>query len=171
VFTFTYEIFGHSAVYIGEGDRHQKSFDGDEGLKHEYEFAAWAAGELSDGERRFCHFSALVYPSEQWRDEFFTNDPYAYAGGVIACFAVTTLVFVIYDFLVQQRQAKVMHSAKRTHAIVNSLFPENVRDRLMNEVQNDNQKDQKTSFLNNGKIQGKDMSSEAIFGSKPIADL
>jgi hypothetical protein len=40
-------------------------------------------------------------------------------------------MFTTYDCLVQRRQEKVMESALRTNAIVSSLFPKEVRDRLL----------------------------------------
>lgn len=70
-----------------------------------------------------------------------------------------------------------MASAKRTNAIVASLFPSNVRDRLLDAAADDeegkqkktdwNTKAFKTKEFNSGDLKG----SEAIFGSKPIADL
>ena len=38
---------------------------------------------------------------------------------------------MIYDCLVERRQALVLSAARRSNQIVNSLFPENVRDRLL----------------------------------------
>jgi hypothetical protein len=46
---------------------------------------------------------------------------------------LTTMVFVVYDCLVERRQTTVMTTATRSNAIVDSLFPANVRDRLMAE--------------------------------------
>jgi len=40
------------------------------------------------------------------------------------------MVFVFYDCLVERRQKKVYSSAVKNNAIVSSLFPKNVRDRL-----------------------------------------
>ncbi len=42
-----------------------------------------------------------------------------------------SLCFLGYDLVVRRRQAKLAESAKKSLAIVNSLFPANVRDRLM----------------------------------------
>ena len=40
-------------------------------------------------------------------------------------------MFLLYDQLVEQRQSLVMAQAAHTTAIVSSLFPKNVRDRLL----------------------------------------
>ena len=50
-----------------------------------------------------------------------------------------TLVFSIYDCAVQRRQAKVMATATRTRAIVSSIFPKNVQDRLLQEAEEQQQ--------------------------------
>lgn len=42
-----------------------------------------------------------------------------------------TICFLAYDLVVRRQQAKLAQSAKRSLAIVNSLFPANVRDRLL----------------------------------------
>lgn len=41
------------------------------------------------------------------------------------------MCFLAYDFVVRRKQAKLAQSAKKSLAIVNSLFPATVRDRLM----------------------------------------
>ncbi|CAB9505204.1 Receptor-type guanylate cyclase gcy [Seminavis robusta] len=188
---FTYEIFGHKAVFMGNGDNHEKRLDKDH-LEVTFEFSPETALE-KDSIHKFCHYYAHIFPSEQWRSQFFTSRPYAYASGVVLCFVVTTIVFMMYDCLVQNRQKKVMKSAKRTNAIVNSLFPANVRDRLLEGIENDSKKGDDKDDEGNPKSRvswsdpsmafmqqqrNSDMankapacSSEAIFGSKPIADL
>lgn len=93
---------------------------------------------------------------------------------------------------VQRRQKKVMNTAKRTNAIVKSLFPANVRDRMMKDAEE--QLDQKLaakkkgvktlgaapknqlkSFLSddnkNKDGKGVDHDGNITFDSKPIADL
>jgi class 3 adenylate cyclase len=52
-------------------------------------------------------------------------------------------MFVAYDRLVERRQKIVLKKAKQSSAIVSSLFPKNVRDRLMKE----NEVDKKRNFL------------------------
>lgn len=175
--TFTYEIFGNKAVYLGEGNLHDKRVD-DDPLVGMFEFSPDATLGEVEGKIEFCHYYANVYPSQEWREQFSTYAPYLYAATVFGCFFLTALGFLLYDLLVQRRQAKVMKSAARTNKIVASLFPENVRDRLMEEADLENRKtDPGGGFLNNCEkkdgslFNGELTSSEAIFGSKPIADL
>jgi hypothetical protein len=175
--TFTYEIFGRKSVYLGEGNLHDTSLDADH-LEDTFEFSPETAFD-KDGVHEFCHYYAHIYPSPQWRDPFFTNTPYYYAIAVFCCFIVTAVGFLFYDILVQRRQAMVMRSAAKTNAIVTSLFPANVRDRLLDDAEAEMKKtNEKTAsaagvFLNNGTAKGglDDYTSASIFGSKPIADL
>lgn len=173
--TFTYEIFGHKAVYIGEGNLHDTRVD-DDPLVDVFEFSPDATLGEVEGEIEFCHYYANVYPSKEWREQFYSDDPYLYAAVVLSCFLVTAFGFLLYDCLVQRRQAKVMKSAARTDKIVASLFPENVRDRLLKEADHEEHKTRSANFLNssekrNGPLFSGESTSETIFGSKPIADL
>jgi hypothetical protein len=45
------------------------------------------------------------------------------------------MVFVFYDHLAEMRHNKVMMTAKRTNAIAASLFPSNVRDRMLKDAE------------------------------------
>ncbi|CAB9515308.1 Receptor-type guanylate cyclase gcy [Seminavis robusta] len=169
--TYSYLVSGHEAEFIGSGDHatHNRH------MAREFHIAPFALLEETEDET-YCQYSAKVYPSEEWSAKFFTNQPVQYAAAIVACFVVTSIVFILYDCLVQKRQAKVMDSATRTHAIVSSLYPSTVRDRLMEEVQ---AKEAKTKTRRKFEDDSASMSlagspcetSETIFGSKPIADL
>jgi len=52
-----------------------------------------------------------------------------FAGAFVA--NLGALLFVLYDTVVKRRQARLINTAEKSLAIVNSLFPETVRDRLM----------------------------------------
>ena len=75
-----------------------------------------------------------------------------------------------YDRLVERRQRILMEKAKRTHQIVASLFPKNIRDQILS---NDGElrggllgaKNNLKSFVNNGS------DDQQLFGQMPIADL
>lgn len=45
----------------------------------------------------------------------------------------TSIVFLLYDTMIEKRQRKVMLSATRSSAIVSSLFPSTIRGRLYQE--------------------------------------
>jgi len=98
---------------------------------------------------------------------------------VAMVFVFTAFMFLIYDRLVERRQHVVLNRAATSTAIVSSLFPKNVRERLMQDNQKERKRKDKQggllaaphhrlkSFLTNsgGEGEAKD------FGLQPIADL
>ena len=50
---------------------------------------------------------------------------------IAAVFAFAVLVFVLYDMMVERRQKKILDTAKKSTAIVSSIFPKKVRDQLL----------------------------------------
>jgi hypothetical protein len=53
---------------------------------------------------------------------YVTTDPVIFTVAVLI-FVFTSLVFLLYDRLVERRQKKVMSTAVQSSAIVSSLFP------------------------------------------------
>jgi hypothetical protein len=54
---------------------------------------------------------------------------------VAAIFLVVAITLCLYDSYVQGRNAIVIEAAVRSHAILNNLFPKNVRERLIREME------------------------------------
>lgn len=148
---FTYRINGPEAIYIGKGDQHDPEYDH---LLHVTEFSP----RLKDQDKTSafadasCEYSFFIYPSDEFHEEYTSNRPALLAGAVVAVFIFTSIVFFIYDYLVQQRQTKVMDSAKRSNAIVSSLFPADIRDRIFRN--GDIKKAKKSSKKKQGKKGG-----------------
>ena len=76
--------------------------------------------------------SQHVYPSATFQAAYATNRPAIYTSVLVIAFGMTAVLLFVYDWLVTRRQDKTMASALRTDRLVASLFPEAVRDRLMN---------------------------------------
>jgi class 3 adenylate cyclase len=51
---------------------------------------------------------------------------------VSGCFLILLVTFLVYDYMVEKRQAIVVNIATKSSAIVDGLFPEQVRDRMLN---------------------------------------
>jgi hypothetical protein len=77
-----------------------------------------------------CPFSLSLYPSKAMEDDYKSRDPGVFTIIVVLIFALTSVAFLMYDHLVERRQKKVLSSAIQSSAIVSSLFPSTVRDRL-----------------------------------------
>ena len=117
----TYQINGPKVYFLGYGDHHDKSYDYLEETTMLTEFAY-----VKD-----CQYSFHVYPSSTFEKAYLGREPLTYTVAIVAAFLVTALVFIIYDCFVERRQLFVLAAARRSNQIVNSLFPENVRDRLL----------------------------------------
>ena len=174
---------GPNVQYLGHGDFHDQKyedimihakftmeeaenigFEEEEGLHHEEH-----DHEEGHAQHMEVEFELRIYPSEKLQSKFHTNKPVAYTAVVVGIFAVTSFMFLLYDVLVQRRQRRVMTSAIRSNAIVSSLFPEQVKNRLMNEGRATTivAKGQAASF-----VDGKFVQPEASnCSSRPIADL
>jgi len=122
--TQSYLIDGPVVNYLGPDDFHDDQYD-------KYGIDASFNPFASEME---CVHTLHFYPTEDFEDPFRDSKPIKYTIGAIAIFAVTAFVFIIYDCLVENRQTKVLTTAEKSSAIVSSLFPANVRDRLMDDA-------------------------------------
>ena len=136
--TFTYLVHGPDAYYIGEGALHDRTFDADR-----ISFDLWESTDpnfLTDPYH--CRFSVDVYPTRAFRDSHVSKTPKVFAVVIAGTFLLMIAVFVIYDLIVQRRNRVLVLNAARSNAIVTSLFPKNIRDRMVaqEETEGDNRK-------------------------------
>ncbi|KAG7342014.1 family 3 adenylate cyclase [Nitzschia inconspicua] len=85
-----------------------------------------------------CTYSMNTYPTVEFEQSYHTTQPIWFTTMIASIFLCTAMVFLVYDILVQKRQKKLMSSAKRSNAIVSSLFPKEVQEKLMNQVDGEN---------------------------------
>jgi hypothetical protein len=104
-----------------------------------------------------------VYPSPAFRASYETNHPAVYTSVVVLAFIVKAILLIIYDRMITRRQEKTMDTAIRTSNLVSSMFPENVRDRLMEDALQDEGK--KSALDGKGDLIG------GGFKTRPIADF
>eukprot|EP00980_Cylindrotheca_fusiformis_P000323 scaffold78_cov96-Cylindrotheca_fusiformis.AAC.2 len=71
-----------------------------------------------------------LYPTEELEKTYRTSNPKLYSAVMIAIFAFTSIVFLLYDFFVGRRQRKFMDRIARQDQIVSNVFPGVIRDRL-----------------------------------------
>ena len=62
-------------------------------------------------------------------------------------FFLTSMVFVMYDWLVYKMKKKVVANAQRSTAVINSLFPKEVQDRMFKAVEERRSKAQAPKLL------------------------
>jgi hypothetical protein len=153
----TYALNGPVSSFLGYGDLHDKSFDD---FVHSVQLEAYET--LVDG---VCLHELKVYPSATLRASYETNKSAVYTSVVALAFVVTAFLLIIYDKMITRRQDKTMSSAIRTSNLVSSMFPEAVRDRLMEDAL---QNEGKTSVFD---AKSNPSSLGGGFKTRPIADF
>ncbi len=133
---YTFKVIGSEVVFLGVGDLHDTSFDSLEVSSTVDNFLkllrtiAPRGGSQALSSNWGCTYQIKVYPSTDMQSRYLTSKPWVETSIVVFSFVFTSLIFLLYDFIVRRLQAKVINSAKRSEAIVSSLFPAVVRDRL-----------------------------------------
>lgn len=80
---------------------------------------------------RDCYYTLSIYPSDVFADDFPTATPWILVAAVAGVMLFAIVMFIVYDYLVERRQTLVLRKAIQSSAIVSSLFPKDVGDRLM----------------------------------------
>jgi hypothetical protein len=132
--SFSYKLMGPDVQYLGVGDRHDSIYDslsvGSTVIdlnSFTQRISKYTGAPIN---KDYCPYMLRVYPSDEMKSEFTTQDAIIFMISVLLVFAFTSLVFLLYDWRVERRQHRVMSTALRSSAIVSSLFPSAVRDQL-----------------------------------------
>ena len=133
---FTYRIDGGAATFVGLEDMHEVGYDE---YRVSAEYRAFEEGSDSqrysgasvDSETQSGAYRISVYPSKDLEEEYTSAEPWIYAAGIMALMLVAIFIFLAYDWYVERRQNKVQGVAEKSDAIITSLFPEKVRNQLM----------------------------------------
>lgn len=86
---------------------------------------------------------------------------------------MVALVFAVYDYLVNERNKKVVENAARSNAIVTQLFPGNLREQIVarKEAEMQLKKGNKSSNFLKSFVEGKQNYSLTDTSTKPVAEL
>jgi hypothetical protein len=188
--SFTYLLNGPEAIFVGMGKQHESKYDE---YVRTYSFAENALYDGNDTTRAHCEFTISVVPTQTFEETYFTSGPLIFAIVVVMTFLFTTFVFAVYDWMVYRRQKKLLSTAERTSAIVSSLFPKDVHDRIMADADEKVRQEQQAAaaqsskgfrgpssaknrlkgFLDGANHEEEDVETDgiSIFKTKPIADL
>ena len=186
--TFTYTLNGPTASYVGQGDLHDTAYDN---MVYVADVTPFITSDSTRGEA-ICSYTVDIYPSKSLESQYQSPLPGIYMGVMFLVFICAAVIFLTYDYLVQKRQREAMNSAARSNAIVSSLFPAEIRDRLFKGEEQDAQDNTKTdkkllptlheapqkfrlkNYLNEEEIPNakkESVKNGADDDSKPIADL
>ena len=173
--TFTYEIRGSQAIFVGKGNL----------ANLEYEDVSISV-DLDESEiiiepntialtlnQDVCKYTLRIYPTQEGDDYHNNFFPLMITLTVAAVFFMTATVFYFYDVMVEKRQQVVLDTAQRSTAIVSSIFPKNIRDQLLQAPVQGNAT--KLRFLADTRRQDPESGITSInnvdMSSGPIADL
>eukprot|EP00980_Cylindrotheca_fusiformis_P027750 scaffold22552_cov122-Cylindrotheca_fusiformis.AAC.1 len=124
----SFSIDASGAVFLGQFDAHDTQYD-DHLLSRVILDSDLNADRLPEG--HCVHKLTLdLYPTQELEEIFNTSKPTAYTSVVLAIFAFTSLVFLLYDYFVGRRQRKFMDRILKQDQIVSNVFPTAIRDRL-----------------------------------------
>ena len=132
-----------------------------------------------------CLFYLHVYPSREFEEQYESSNPVHATTMLVFAFAFMITAFLMFDCFVVRRNRKLLIAMTRTNAIVSSLFPSNVRDRIFAQAQNEsdekkalNGKSRLKTFLSSGSDENDEMNDggangndQYMYKTKPIADL
>ena len=124
---FSYKLSGDTVTLLGEGDLHDTKYD-----KYGRHVKA-NLGQRVDIEvakEDFIAYALHIYPSNEFEAQYVTNKSRIIVVGVVLIFLFTSVLFGLYDYLVESRQQRTARLARQTGHIVDSMFPAAFRDRL-----------------------------------------
>eukprot|EP00980_Cylindrotheca_fusiformis_P001073 scaffold295_cov96-Cylindrotheca_fusiformis.AAC.3 len=155
----SYSIDTSGAVFLGMLDAHNPKYD-DLVVSRVVVDVNIDEGKLPDG---VCVPTVTLdlYPTEELEETFHTSKPKIYTVAVVAIFAFTSLVFLLYDHFVGKRQRKFMDRVVRQDQIVCNVFPTAIRNRLYGREKEGSQLDNLLDPLGGGDGTG----------GAPLADL
>ena len=174
---YTYNIEGKKALFLGEGDLHDRSYSS---MAFESPFNTYEKDGIDAAANGACLFSVSVYPTSDFEESYKSFGPIGFTLIVGLVFALMIVAFVAYDNIQRRRNTKVISNAARSNALLTSLFPGTVRDRLL-ETEDEKKRERKglldnRSNFKTNKLQLKsfldgDHQGEHEAGVKPVADL
>jgi hypothetical protein len=113
--TFTYQINCREVVYLGVGDRHDSKYDYLETSSSINDLRGDRSSTgrpLDDSDE--CKYKLRIYPSHAMESDFRTSNPVIFTSAAVVIFAFTSLIFIVYDCLVERRQKKIMKKGTTT---------------------------------------------------------
>jgi hypothetical protein len=134
---FSFLVRGDQVTFLGSGDLHENIPD-----VGEMEFVSSSYEQFDDiikslaeiyptAKEIMCSYRVYTFPTVDFHTSNLTNRPPIIQALVGLVFLFTVCVFLGYDCMVERRQRRVLAAAQRTNALVSSLFPQAVRDRLV----------------------------------------
>eukprot|EP00934_Nitzschia_sp_Nitz4_P004265 Nitzschia sp. Nitz4//scaffold214_size40253//25810//26632//NITZ4_007590-RA/size40253-processed-gene-0.73-mRNA-1//1//CDS//3329542108//4255//frame0 len=137
---FTYTQQGSVAHYEGPGDMHNPSYDH---IGNSIDLTDYIIGQSTPLTMSFTavnlditylNYTLTVYPTDAYRNHYVTNQALIDALLVGFLFLFCFVAFGLYDCCIQRCQQIVMERAVKTTAVLGSLYPDTVREQIINDT-------------------------------------
>jgi len=155
----TWKMKGSIASFMGVGDHHDRNYDAYDHVVKLTPFLTMTEANTPG----YCEYEIHTYPSSELEKTYESNAPAVYTVVMVLLFVAFGACFLVYDYLVDKRQREAMDNAARSDAIISSLFPAEIRDRLFKGEELE--PDKKAKLLENHK----EMKKEELLQSTPAA--
>ncbi|GAX23164.1 hypothetical protein FisN_33Lh057 [Fistulifera solaris] len=178
--SFTYTVEGKSVNYVGIGDMHDACYDHMETIIPFYQVTDDFTEDELTAVKGHCLYYLHVYPSKEFENRYSSSNAVQTTTMLVFAFIFMITAFLMFDTFVIRRNHKLLIAMTRTNAIVSSMFPSNVRDRIFAQAKNEseekkalNGKSRLKTFLSSGNDDNEmdDENDEYMYKTKPIADL
>jgi hypothetical protein len=164
--SFTYQIDGNTATYLGPADFHDPKYDYLSRSSAMFELNSYRIKESGYAglpvDQDLCQYTFHVYASETMENQYRTNTGIIFAVSAFAFIMVPFIIFIIYDRKMSRQRDLIMNDAQQSDAIISSIFPANVRRKVKQQQQ------QRTNSITLNKTGDH---SVTMKDSMPIADL
>ena len=191
--SFSYQLDGSYAKYLGVGDFHDPKYDSMMVKSDIWDLKSYRVDESKYTglplDTSTCIFTFKIYPSDEMKartyktstgcscnqlivmigctspllstmihySEFETNNGIVFSVSAIGFIIFPFLLFLVYDRIVSRQHKVIVKSAQVSNAIISSLFPASVRDKIKLEAKRKD--DESAHFL------------DSATDSAPIAEL
>jgi hypothetical protein len=171
----TLQVRGTEVILISsEADLHDPKFDSWEVNS----LFSWGISSHSgdiDAEpeslrRIHCLYSHSIYPTQEFEDVYLTKNPMSLAAGATVLCLFTLALVLAYGNARTKQQKRIEASAEHDNAIITSLYPAQVRERML-KVNDGGGSGNRLGSTKVGFDIDEDGEVEKLLLTKPIADL
>ena len=132
---FTYRLDGPDTTLLGRGDYHDLKYDF---MEQHSLIGKLGAYRIRDStytgpplDEQHCPITFKIYPSADTESATKSNGPIIYSCATVLICLFSAVIFLVYDRYQERRQRKLAESAQKNQAIVSSLFPAFVREKIV----------------------------------------
>jgi Adenylate and Guanylate cyclase catalytic domain len=156
----SFEISGMTVTYIGSI---QSSTEDIKAVSTTFSVPggyAYGSSEALKVDKDICNYNVWLMPTEssnqflsaEGDDNEDSNKAVVYTALVASLFFLLLVCFLVYDWLMEKRQSVVSNIATKSSAIVENLFPAQVRDRMLQGLKNAHHGDDQEKPIDNGGV-------------------